>query len=371
MSAKNSDHSQLMGEPFDPADIDITNKLLTIDLLVTRLSQSPQEIEMDTSTYFQRNRKLWDNIKQSLLIESILIQFPLPAFYFDASDNKRWLVVDGLQRLTALDNFIVKKSLKLTGLEFLHQLNGKTYDGLGRDLQRFISETQIVAFTINSGTPADVKFNIFKRINTGGLVLNTQEIRHALNQGIGAEVLQDLASSSAFKLAVGNISKERMQDREFVNRFLAFYLLPRNSIDTDIDNAMDRVLKYLPTLSNEELKRLKHSFEQAMELSAKLFGRYAFRRKSYNSNRINPLNRALFDVVSVVFAGLTPNQSVLLIQRKGIFLQLYEKLINTKQFIDSIATFTGEQRRIKFRYDSFSEIVFSSLGIKNDQSALY
>lgn len=181
--------SRFTDMPFDPADVDISHKMLSIDSLVERLAAPPQAIQMDTTTYFQRNRELWDEVRQSRLIESMLIRFPLPAFYFDGEDHHCWLIVDGLQRLTTLDNFVVKNTLRLRGLEFLSQLEGKRYSDLDRDLQRTILETAVSAFVINPGSPKDVKFNIYKRINTGSLPLNTQKIRHALNQGPAATLL--------------------------------------------------------------------------------------------------------------------------------------------------------------------------------------
>jgi len=129
-------------EPFDPAKINIITKPLTIDLLRKRLEE--KEIDMDTG--FQRKAGLWNDKKQSQLIESILIRLPLPAFYFDASNDTKWLVVDGLQRLSTLKNFLVDKTLALTNLEYLKQYDGKSFLDLPRELQRRIEETQITAY---------------------------------------------------------------------------------------------------------------------------------------------------------------------------------------------------------------------------------
>src|SRR5688500_5881097 len=107
----------LMDKPFNPSLINIDVTSPTISILMDRLSQSPPEIDLYTD--FQRKDDLWDKEKQSRLIESILIKLPLPAFYFDGTNDNRWLVVDGLQRLSALRNFIIQKSLTLSGLEFL------------------------------------------------------------------------------------------------------------------------------------------------------------------------------------------------------------------------------------------------------------
>ena len=140
------EEKHLMGKPFDPTLINIDTKTQSIDTLISRIAHG--DIEMNTDTYFQRRDDLWNKTKQSRLIESILIRFPLPAFYFDATE-KKWLIVDGLQRLSSLRNFAVTKTLKLTEMEFLPQLIGKGYDDLDYDLQRIIKETQVVLYLIN------------------------------------------------------------------------------------------------------------------------------------------------------------------------------------------------------------------------------
>lgn len=100
--------------PFNPNDIEIETPPYTVGYLIDHLEH--EEINMNTE--FQRENNLWTAEKQSKLIESILLGLPLPAFYFDTS-NEKWDIIDGLQRCCSIENFCVKKQLKLTGLEFL------------------------------------------------------------------------------------------------------------------------------------------------------------------------------------------------------------------------------------------------------------
>ena len=213
-----SSDSSVIDEPFNPALIQVMHRSMVIDLLMRRIKTDAINLHPD----FQRNEGVWSKVAKSRLIESLLIRIPIPAFYFDASDDERWLVIDGLQRLSTIRDFVSDK-MHLTGLEFLHNLEGKTYSELSISLQRRIDETEVVCYVILPGTPPRVKFDIFRRINTGGEPLSPQEIRHALNAGICTELLKSLSESDAFKAATMNgIQRRRMADMECIMRYLTF-----------------------------------------------------------------------------------------------------------------------------------------------------
>ena len=151
---------------FSTKDIKITNAPITLFSLISRLEHN----EIDLNSDFQRNDDFWDSSKMSRLIESILLKLPLPVFYFDVKDNEKWIVVDGLQRLSTLKKFIIGdengKKLKLRDLEFLTELNGKFYDDLDRPLQRIIDATQVITYQIEAQTPKAVREVIYRRINS-------------------------------------------------------------------------------------------------------------------------------------------------------------------------------------------------------------
>lgn len=350
----------LMEKPFNPTEIDITTKPLTIDLLLKRLKAEP--IEIDLSPAFQRKGDLWDDKKQSQLIESLLIKFPLPAFYFDGSDNNKWLVVDGLQRLSALRNFVILKTLKLKGLEFLNKLHGLTFDDLPRNLQRQIEEAQITAYIINAGTPEEVKFNIFKRINTGGLILNSQEIRHALNQGVPAKFVEELANSIDFQEATGKINPDRMLDREFITRFLAFRIKPVSEYKPDLDTYMNLKMGEIKTLSDSNREELKSSFISSMKLAKKIFGNWAFRKVFDKNERRRPINKALFEVWSAELSRLSEEQrEILLIKGEVLFSNFIDLMNDDSVFVASITSATGDKTRVSHRYTKIQGIIRNTL----------
>lgn len=356
----------LMEKPFDPTLIKMETKTPSLDTLIKRIQRG--NIQMDTSDYFQRQDDLWDKTKQSRLIESVLIRFPLPAFFFDASDDNNWLIVDGLQRLSSIRNFVVEKSQPLTNLEFLTHLNGLYWDDLSDDLQRIIEEAQVVIYKIMPGTPPDVKFNIFKRINTGGLVLEPQEIRHALFQGRPSVFISKLANEKAFRKATQNkINTRRMLDRDFANRFLAFYVLGVDKYGSkefgqDLDSFMSKAMGTIYDKTDEELVDIANQFSASMTLAHDIFGKEAFRKVYREYKRMPPINKALFDTISTQFAILSNEERSILKQRKKEFKKNLKQLLAYDEFLfTSITSATGDKKRVKHRHQTIKVLIQNTL----------
>ncbi len=345
--------------PFDPNKVDIKTKTMSLDLILKRLDR--EEIEMEAN--FQRKSGLWDNTKQSRLIESILIKFPLPAFYFDGSNDDKWLVVDGLQRLSSLDNFVNKASFSLQNLEFLNQFNGKKFAELPGTLKRRIEEFEITAYIISPGTPKTLKYNVFKRINTGGLILTPQEIRNAIYQGVPAEFIKTLSELRSFKQATSfSIQEDRMLDREFANRFLAFYLIPIEEYKSDLESFLNSALENIYNLPKEELEKIETCFDNAMSTALKIFGEDAFRKRYNLGDKRKPINKALFEVWSVLLSRLSISEIELLIQRGKDVKENFMSLLNKdEEFNQSISSGTGDKSRVKKRFSEINRIIQSSL----------
>lgn len=323
------DQNHTDADSFIPADVNITPRSITIDAIVDRLAHG----EIDLNPDFQRKGELWSDILQSRLIESLMLKIPLPTFYFDASREDNWVVIDGLQRLTAFRRFMYDKTLRLCGLEYLREFDGYSFDELPRQYYRRIRETQVTIYTVEKGTPDDIVFNIFKRINTGGMVLSPQEIRHALYHGPVTEIIDKMVMEESFKNATMNaIKTERMADREYVTRFIAFTELDyhkdyQGNIDSFLTKALKQVNKYDP----KKLERIQYSFNRIMNYCSQIFGKYAFRRVSGDYRR-GPVNKAIFELWAICFRDLSDEEMGFLVERKDTVLEHFVELLADRDF---------------------------------------
>jgi uncharacterized protein with ParB-like and HNH nuclease domain len=353
------DEDESIIQPFDPELIRVETRPMTIDLLLQRIKYE----ELNLTPDFQRKDGIWNPRTKSRLIESILIRIPLPAFYMDATDEDKWVVIDGLQRLTTLKMFVNDQSLKLSELEFLTQLTDKTFDELPRNLQRRIIETQVTVYLIEKGTPSKVKFNIFKRINTGGLPLSLQEIRHALNIGHSTRLLKKLAGSAEFKKATADRNfSQRMADREFILRFLAFVIHPYTEYKaTEFDSFLSDVMAEINEMSEQDINKLELEFFKAMTAAYEIFGNDAFRKRSRRDASRSPINKALFESWSVSLSKLDSEEIQTLIERKEHLKDGFIRLMNDREvepkFESSISQGTGDTRKVKRRFSAIEQLI--------------
>jgi hypothetical protein len=332
--------------PFDPTRIQIQMRQDTFRNLIERLERG----EIDMNTDFQRHADLWSDEKMSRLIESILIRFPLPALYFDATNDGRWLVVDGLQRLSSIRKFVLEKRLALSGLEYLKELNGVKYDALSRSHQRRIHECPVTLYTIMPGTPGDVKYSVFRRINTGGLVMNDQEIRNALAGKREREYLEALSLDPDFIAAVGDQSR-RMQDQELVLRFIAFYKRDYLGGGKNLAGFLDDAMGYLAAAADAELGEIAGAFRRAAKTCLEIFGDSAFEKWDGESRRRRRKSAALFEAWMVGVARLSETEAASLAAKKEKVRGKHMELIGNETFYRSVTQATRKREHVRLRFD--------------------
>lgn len=339
---------EIMTKPFDSSKINIIPKQDVLRNLIDRLNHE----EIDMNTEFQRHADLWDTVKMSRLIESILIRFPLPAFYFDASNDNKWLIVDGLQRLSSIKKFI-ENNLVLKELEYLTELNGNSYEQLKRPHIRRIDECPVTLFLIQPDTPDEVKYSVFRRLNTGGLQLNSQEIRNAMATPEVRDYIKKLAQDTNLINTVGDQSK-RMNDHELVLRFLAFYHMDYASSKKTITPFLDEMMKYLKKAPAESLEQLEQAYHMALKRSWDLFGETAFEKPESRGKK----NSALYEVWTVNLARLKDTEAKKLINAKIKVMKKHDEIIRSnKIYSDAISFSTKNKEYFRIRHERVKKII--------------
>ena len=344
--------------PYDP-------KLIRVDTKTFSISQVNQMIideEIDLSPDFQRGFVWTDITRKSRLIESLLLRIPIPVFYFSQDEDGLFQVVDGVQRLTVINSFL-KNEFKLKNLEYLTECNGKWFkntkarkeDNLDSMFTRRIQQTQLFINIIDPQTPGKVKYDIFKRINTGGKALNNQEIRNCLASASTRNLLRELSGSQNFKKATrGSISSTRMADDELILRFISFYLIDTNQSPIKeykggMDTLLDDTVEFLNKADFSLMKELRSKFFLAMDNAYYLFEDKAFRKAIY-------INKSLFLGISRVLCNFTMEEITL--KNKNEIVQQLNDAINTEgEFKGALSMATNDAKNVKIVYNTVKEII--------------
>ena len=346
-------------EPWDPNRIRVDAKMFSLRQVLDMIKDGDLELAPD----FQR-LEVCKPRQKCQLIESILLRIPLPAFYFSTLEDGKMQVVDGVQRLAAVRDFASDK-YALQGLEYLgDELQGKTYSDLERTtwLRRF-GQTQLIVHVIDPQTPETVKFNIFKRINTGGQPLNAQEIRHCMSGKKSRELLKELTALPSFNDATNyKIANHiHMVDREVALRFVAF-----RTIGYDNYHNYDRMDDFLTKattkidkeFSLEDIRNCVGNFDRAMQNAHLLFAEYAFRKWLIDPNppnKLNPFNKALFEVWSVTLSKY--NWQTLAPYRDEIVQSARQMMTDDTKFIESISVGTAAVATVNKRFSEVRNLV--------------
>ncbi|MGE8684697.1 MAG: DUF262 domain-containing protein [Acinetobacter sp.] len=355
--------------PFDTAKIDIIVKPMTISKLLDRLENNELKLDPD----FQRASNLWDNKRKSRLIESIILKIPLPSFYFNEDDDGNYSVVDGLQRLSAIFQFISSEELsrslrmkmsdlKLSDMQYLTDLNGKTFSEIPRNYRRAINELEITSTIIRPSTPDLVKFNIFARLNQGGLPINGQEIRNSIYPGEWRTYISDIAKSDEFLYYTDyKVSDKRLNDHQMILRVIALFATNGSRNDKDIlDDFINHALvNNIIQWNSVDWINAKNNFYRGMKYAKEIFGEYAFRKIDFDKNNKSPLNKTIFEI-QVFLLGCqiySDEQITNIIKNKDKVLILTEnEMKNNPKFFEALSSNTGSDFSYYARKENFEKI---------------
>lgn len=333
-------------EPLNPAGISMGNKIMTIQQVIDRLVNNGL-----IAVEFPRNQYIWNTQAKSRLIESLFLQFPLPHFYIDATNEQQWLVIDGMQRIITFYQFIVEQSFSLDNLDYFGDLHGKYFSELSPRWRRRIKETKLNLHLILRGTSEEIAWNIFNRINCGSRPNSLQELRYnKYYPGKAIQLLSELAESPEFKEVV-DIKSNEMVFQECILRVLSLISSDINTLNfKDYDYFLDNKMNEFNQLDDTEIELLKHRFIRIMNIVYYLFGNQAFRKPSQSQQRY-PINRGFLESWCFNLDKLDDEQIQILKSRKQ---SLFEILLQTEFDIYKIK---GDSNHLKQRLQHIQGII--------------
>lgn len=306
---------------------------------------------------YQRNY-VWDNKRASLLVESVLLNVPIPVIYVSEDDDGRWVVVDGLQRLNSLTRFF-DNEFKLRNLEILDELNGSQFSTLNPKATRLLKNGIMRVIVIKHESHPEIKYDIFQRLNRGAVSLNEQELRNCMYRGTLCALLKELRKYSPYLKAIGlSAPHRRYYDEELVLRFLALHAAysPEQGKVLGYPNKMktflNRFMENNRNLPKEECERLGTLFKTTIDKVIAILPAPSFRRvKPEDGSYDTRLNRALMDAILVAF---TRYDKEFLIAHKDQILTLNANLAKTdSQFNDALIYGTSDTKKLELRVNTW------------------
>jgi Protein of unknown function DUF262 len=333
-----------------------------VDYNLSSLSDLVKSGSIDLSPKYQR-RYRWDNNRKSKLIESLLMNVPVPPIFLNEDAYGQYSVIDGKQRLTAISEFMSNR-LTLAGLEIFSDINGRRFSDLPSKFQTVIkTRPTLRAIIVLRQSDEDVKFEVFQRLNTGGVAANSQEIRNSTYPGRFNDLILKLSERSEFHNLLGIKDKSKsaiymeMRDVEFVLRYFTFRKNWNNFSGRGIKDSMDRFMTSNQNPSDDSLLEMEKSFLDTLKCVKAAFGNEAFRRflvekRTWRKQVI----AALFDAQMFACDGRI-DQIASIKKNSSKIIASLEKAFEDPTFDESISGATNNIGKFRFRIEKIKKIL--------------
>lgn len=254
--------------------VDFDTYDVTVDELLRRVAKG----RIDIAPIYQRQFR-WDAARQSRLVESVFLGIPVPPLFMATNTNANagsvWEVVDGLQRLLSLVNFagsnearaaaeLNDKPLTLKSMEKLTALHGYTFENLPSDIRTAFEDRPMKVIVLNDKSDLQVRYDLFERLNTGGVALTAHEIRQSVFRGDFIDTIANLAQDSNFRSVVV-LPESKWKDgtpEDFALRFFAFFNHYKE-FDHSVTDFLNEYATYavVESLSSNDIESFKLTFE--------------------------------------------------------------------------------------------------------------
>jgi len=338
----------------DPADLSESSdeEPVLVSPAERRLVTQPLDLSVQT-LFDQWGEKLlilpeiqreyvWDNGKASRLIESLLLNIPIPVLYFAENEEAKYEIFDGHQRTRSIVRYM-NNEFPLIGLSVLKEYRGRRYHELPEKDQRFFRMRTLRVIVISIESHPNMKFEIYERLNTGSILLNAQELRNSIYRGPLNKLLHELVKEPIFRSIIGTkLPRNRMVDEEITLRFLAMHAL-LDKYRPSLKRFLNEYALSMKGASDEQISEFRALFFRSISLIQETLGISAFRVLDENGDRVeSTVNRALFEAQMLAFSWVNREDSV--INPQAVRMEV-AKLFVDEPFMDAIQRATGDRSR--------------------------
>jgi hypothetical protein len=335
--------------------------LQSSDLSLDAIARMVESGAIDVSPIYQR-RDRWPIEKQSALIESFLLNIPVPPIYLAEDEYGRYSAIDGKQRVTAINKFILHR-MKLQNLEFYHEVESLTFNELPQDLKNALTiRPYLRVVTLLKQSDPNLKYEVFTRLNTGGDPLLPQEIRNVVFRGELNDLIYELGENKFLRKQLkitSNSSKayKEMLDAEYVLRFFTLKAYWQN-FPGNIRKAMDMYMATNQNILRDKISDLRSLFTNTIEHVEEIWGNLAFFRPEGNQQMV----QGFYDIQMVPLTLITPKEIGRLIQNKNKFKNVFLKKYQADpEFNESIRQFTSNPKNVRYRMETMHSIILAAI----------
>lgn len=338
---------------------------------ISALLERYQGGDLVLDPHFQR-RQVWDDTRASRLVESVLLDVPLPVIYLAEDRNGKDEVIDGQQRLSALFRYLENR-YALGNLKALTAFNGKRFKDLDKARQKHLRNYSMRTVTFKKESDENLRFDIFERLNTGAIPLNEQEIRNCIYHGPYNKLLIELSQDADYQFLMGLKGPEkRMRDVEYVLRFGAFFHFTYLKFKPSMARFLNEDMARYRNIASNDADDLRKAFKTSVSLTRSLLGSNAFKR-FYRGNGESPngrwedkkFNASLYDVLMWGFSNAEKNQ--VMAKLDAIREALLYLMTEDQAFIDSIELSTSSVKMVTCRFDKWRKALDDVLNSTNRQ----
>lgn len=321
----------------------LVKRLASGDIVVPLFRVAPEEGQ--TTVGFQREL-VWKKSQADRFIESLLLGLPVPSIFLVKEPNGKFLVLDGQQRLRTLESFYAGlfKGVEFRLEEVQTKWAGKTYKTLHPDDRRRLDNSILHAIVVRQDEPTEDQssiYLIFERLNSGGTILQPQEIRVALYHGPFATLLSDLNDNPDWRAVYGP-KNARLKDIELILRFLSLYF-HRASYERPMKAFLNRYMAANRSLQKQPENVIRPLFEKTVHVIRTGIGEKAFRPFGGAVNAA-VMDALLYGVASRLASGVLSKPAALKIP--------HETLLKNRQFLDAVTKATADVENVKIRLDA-------------------